>query len=123
MLDFFDNHRHNHYRALQIWQILIGKAHNRQLTTYKEVSTLLGYKGSGVLGDPLGHIAFYCNLNNLPALTSIVVNEETGEPGQSIPIPKDKIHTNQANVFQYNWFGIIPPSPTDFKEAWEHFES
>ena len=28
-------------RALQIWQILIGKAHNRQLMTYGQLANLL----------------------------------------------------------------------------------
>ena len=38
-------------RALQIWQILISAAHNRQILTYGMLARMLGYEGAGVLAD------------------------------------------------------------------------
>jgi hypothetical protein len=78
----------NDARAQQIWQILLSAAHNRQVITYKTLAKLIGYGGSGVLGDPLAYIACWCNDNNLPPLTSLVVNEKTGLPGKGIPVKK-----------------------------------
>ena len=34
-------------RALQIWQILIAMAANRQTTTYNALAQILGYQGAG----------------------------------------------------------------------------
>lgn len=119
MPEYFDDHRHWPHRALQIWLILIGMALNRQLPTYKEVSLIMGYKGCGVLDETLGHIAYYCLQNGLPALTTLVVNDETGEPGEEIPIAREDICTQRADVYKYEWYKLIPPTPDELAEAWE----
>jgi len=102
-------------RALQVWQILIAAAHNRQILTYKILADIVGYGGAGVFGQILGHIADYCNQNGLPPLTSLVVNEKTGVPGHGIPVknaPKKR-----EEVFNYKWFRIVPPTVEQFREA------
>ena len=76
----FDSIRTRKARALQIWQILIGLAHNRQTITYKILSKLLDYKGAGVFAQLLDTIMRYCKQNQLPPLTILVVNENTGSP-------------------------------------------
>ena len=74
-------------RAVQAWQILVGKAMNRQTITYLELSRLMYKKDAqGVLDKILGHIAYYCIDNKLPALTSIVVGKGRGTPGRDIPV-------------------------------------
>lgn len=87
-------------RAVQIWQILTGMAHNRQTTTYGDIADILGYDGAGVLGRQLGHIMFFCAQNNLPALTVLVVNADTGLPGEGLETKKD-LHKERENVFNY----------------------
>ena len=68
-------------RALQAWQILIGAAMNRQTLTYLGLSQKMYKKNAqGVLDKILGHVAFYCDDNDLPALTSIVVGKGRGTP-------------------------------------------
>jgi hypothetical protein len=67
-------------------------------------------KGAGVLANPLGHVAYYCLINRLLPLTSLVVNEKTGLPGDGIPV--DESLSKRENVFAFDWFGVIPPSPT-----------
>ena len=76
MVTYFKDQPSNASRALQIWQILIGKAHNRQTLTYGMLAQLLGFKRAGTLAHPLGHIMHYCQLNNLPPLTVLVVNQD-----------------------------------------------
>ena len=54
---------------------------SRQVLTYGELGRLIGYTHVGVIGNVLGPIMAYCERENLPPLTSIVVNEKTGKPG------------------------------------------
>jgi hypothetical protein len=105
------------FRALQIWQILVCAAENRQTLTYKILAGRMGYKGAGVLANTLGHVLYYCKLNGLPPLTAIVVNEKTGLPGDGIGIPVERILSDHEKVFSFNWFDLLPPSPDDLKEA------
>jgi hypothetical protein len=103
-------------RAQQVWPILTATAHNRQILTYKRLAKLIGIGGPGVLGKgPLDRIAFYCIQNDLPPLTSLVVNERTGLPGNGIPIKQSA--TQREAVYNYPWFKIAAPTPDQFREA------
>lgn len=104
-------------RALQVWLILISAAHNRQILTYNMLAKLLGYGGAGVFAQILGHVAFYCKNNDLPPLTSLVVNEKTGLPGSGIPV-RDT-HKLREDVFNYKWFRIVPPTVEQLQESTE----
>lgn len=107
----------NRWRALQIWQILISAAHNRQVLTYGLLAKMVGYGGGGVFAAQLGHIAFYCEQQKLPPLTCLVTNEKTGHPGSGMPI-HDSI-SRREEVFAYDWFGWVPPDPDDLHKAFE----
>lgn len=104
-------------RALQIWQILISKAHNRQTVTYGILADMLGFKGAGTLAHMLGHIMFYCQENNLPPLTVIVVNQDTGLPGEGLTAVE--LNADRERVFQHNWYGVFPPSPDELSAAYQ----
>ena len=69
-------------RAMQIWQILITAAHDRRTLTYGRVAALLGFKGAGVISQFLNPIMGYCEAKDLPPLTVLVVNQDTGLPGE-----------------------------------------
>jgi hypothetical protein len=106
------------FRALQIWLILIGAAHNRQTLTYKLLAERMGHaKGAGVLADQLGYVAFYCIRHNLPPLTVLVINEKTGVPGEGIPV-KDVL-SQREKILRFKWFDIVPPTPEELKDAAE----
>jgi len=109
-------------RAVQIWQILVGKAHGRQTMTYAGLARLLGYEGSGTLGRQLGHIMFYCAQNDLPPLTVLVVNSETGHPGDAFQ-HESEIHALRESVYKYDWFNLVPPSEQDYIHSWETAEN
>lgn len=68
-------------RALQIWQILIGAANNRQVLTYGIVDKMVEMPLIA-LSQPLDLISKYCDNNDLPPLTLIVVQTERGKPGE-----------------------------------------
>ncbi len=101
-------------RAVQAWQILVSCAMNRQIITYKELSEyMFEHEAAGVLSQILCRIAMYCEKHELPALTSIVVNSNTGVPGSQIPISRN-LDAERARVHACNWYIIIPPSEKDY---------
>ena len=104
-------------RALQIWQILISKAANRQTMTYGQLADMLGFGGAGTLADMLGHIMFYCQQKKLPPLSALVVNKDTGLPGLGLDI--NDLHAEREAVFKFDWYGIYPPTPEEFKQAFQ----
>jgi hypothetical protein len=116
MATFFDEGPTHATRALQIWQILISAAHNRQTLTYGRLAAMLHFKGADVLATPLGHITHYCQQNGLPPLTVLVVNQETGLPGEGL-IGAD-LNADREKVFSYKWFGVFPPTPEELRVAY-----
>jgi hypothetical protein len=66
------------------------------------------------VGEFLGPIQEYCKRNDLPPLTSLVVNEKTGLPSAGFTEATD-IFGAQARVFVFDWLGRKAPSPEDFK--------
>src|SRR5438477_9496807 len=104
----------NPARAIQAWQILVGKAMNRQTLTYELLSELMyGKQAAGVLAQILGHIAFYCIDKQIPPLTALVVGKGFGKPGDRFPLAPAKTDEERENVYRHNWYDIYPPSETD----------
>lgn len=107
-------------RAVQAWQILVGAAMSRQTLTYELLSMrMYGKKAAGVLDKILGHIAFYCNDNKLPPLTSLVVGKKRGTPGADIPINRDTLDEQREEVYRFDWYNIYPPSAKRLAAAFQ----
>lgn len=110
-------------RALQAWQILISAAMNRQTHTYRSLSVLMYEKqAQGVLAQILSHIAYFCNENQIPPLTALVVNEQTGLPGDKIPTGED-LNAIRERVYAFNWYNVYPPTENQLKEIYEKSKS
>jgi hypothetical protein len=110
-------------RAAQLWSLLVLAARNQQVLSYSLVHQLTGMATVGV-GGMLGPIIYYCRDHNLPWLTVLVVNEETGLPGDAFMESarrkygdKLDIHAMQARVFAYDWSKVDAPSVGDFERA------
>jgi hypothetical protein len=83
------------------------------IITYGEAAVLMGYKPNAgrTLGRALGIISKFCSQNDLPRLNSIVVDLETGTPGDGIPTDfQGSFEDMQREVAQYKWFNIIAPT-------------
>jgi hypothetical protein len=107
-------------RAVQAWQILVGKAMNRQTVTYLGLSRLMYQKDApGVLDKILGHVAYFCNANDLPPLTSIVVGKGRGTPGNDIPVDLSMIDAERERVYEHDWYDIYSPSKDELRAAYE----
>jgi hypothetical protein len=115
MLKHYDENPTRASRANQIWHILTAKAFNRQTMTYKELATILDYDGAGVFSQILGHIMFFCMDNKLPPLTSLVVNEKTGEPGDGLIV--EEVLKNREKVYNYHWYRLQAPTADELNEA------
>jgi hypothetical protein len=109
----------NPARAVQAWQILAGKAMNRQTVTYEGLSKIMyGKEAAGVMAGILGHVAFYCMEIGIPPLTVLVVGKEPGKPGDAFPVDSTKIDEEREKVYQYDWYNIYPPSEADLAAAY-----
>lgn len=101
-------------RAMQVWQILVGAAHNRQTLTYGQVAEHLEFEGAGVLAQILGCIMNYCEAKKLPPLTCLVVNRTTGLPGAGLTTVEN-LPTDREAVYNQNWFALYPTQISDFE--------
>ena len=103
-------------RASQIWSLLICAARDRKTFTYGDVAGILGFGGAGVMAPILGCIMWFCEDNDLPPLTVLVVNRETGLPGEGLST-LEEVNEDREVVFNFNWFGIEPPQNSDFERV------
>jgi hypothetical protein len=99
-------------RAVQVWQVLTSAAFYRQTLTY----TLLGDRIGIDVGDltqPMGMVARYCSMKQLPPLTVLVVRSDAGTPADGMSWATDVDFAREA-VYQLQWFRLKPPSSNDF---------
>jgi len=102
-------------RAAQIWAVLSVSARQRQVLSYDLLAKATGVPRAG-LGQLLEPIQSYCILKKLPALTSLVVSEKTGLPGEGFIAASD-VPREQAIVFAHEWLGGPVPTDEDLEAA------
>jgi len=110
------------WRAIQLWQVLVGCTDHQRILTYGQVAEMMGYKDARPLIPILYHIMFYCQENGLPPLTVLVVRKDGGAPGDGLEIDNGKYPTLDAArmaVFGEDWYSIIPPTADEFHQAYE----
>jgi hypothetical protein len=92
-------------------------ARNRQNMTYAMLARLTGMATSG-LGAMLEPIQSYCILNNLPPLTVLVVQTESGLPGSGFTgAAASDLAAAQSQVFAFDWLAHGNPGPILLEEA------
>lgn len=102
-------------RAQLAWQVLVAAAHNRQVLTYSILADHIGM-GPGTLAEVLGCIMHYCAQKNLPPLTVLVVNKDTGLPGAGLRTLED-LPRDRERVFAEEWFKRLPPTEPELDAA------
>jgi hypothetical protein len=90
-------------------------ASRKQILFYDDVSRLIGVPRQG-LGKLLEPVQSFCILKNLPPLSSLVVSEGTGLPGEGFIAASD-VPKAQANVFRYDWLSRKPPTSDQLEAA------
>ena len=95
--------------------------------TYGDLAILMGYEkpqAGHTLGTPLWLVGHYCLKNGLPALNSIVVNQETGKPGPGVVKHPGREYTeDQRLVMNTHWFKYRTPSISAFRKMAEELRS
>jgi putative restriction endonuclease len=106
-------HNYGEY-AFRAWPILCQRAAEGSVITYKELGELIGLHHRQI-GRVLGVIQDYCLEAQLSPLTILIVNKNTGQPGEGfIAWDADDIPTGKAQVYIYtNW----PALPNPFAYA------
>lgn len=99
-------------RAVQLWQVLLGAAFNRQTLTYTLLAERVGL-GPNLLAQPLGMIAGYCAMKQLPPLTVLVVQADAGKPASGFGWASDPDFAREA-VYEHEWYKLKPPTAQDF---------
>lgn len=117
MVQEFNQDATNASRSLQIYLILIGAAARRETMTYSMLSERIYGSASQrhTLGPKLGPLMNWCKANELPALTALVVNEESGKPSTGLTTVDGAFGAEQEQIFSYNWYGIFPPAIEELK--------
>jgi len=116
VIAYFDENPTRPRRALQVWLILIAYAYNRRTLTYSDLAMLIGYNDVRPVGQVLDYVWYYCQQVDLPPLTGLVVNKTTGLPGDGMG---NYTLAEQEQVFAFNWYNLIPPTPEQFEEAYQ----
>lgn len=102
-------------RAAQIWPLLVHSALHRQSVTYDLLGKLIGVPRQG-LGQLLEPIQSLCILKSFPALTSLVIGQGTGVPGEGF-IGAADVPAEQARVFSWSWLETAPPNADALESA------
>lgn len=99
-------------RAIQLWQVLLGAAFNRQTLTYTLLADRVGV-APDLLARPLAMIAGYCAMKKLPPLTVLVVQADAGRPASGFTWASDPDFAREA-VYSYAWYRMKAPAAQDF---------
>lgn len=103
-------------RAQQLWSILVLAAKNRQVFTYEIVAQACGVPPPSI-GEFLRPIQQYCSEKDLPPLTSIVVNKNTGLPGEGF-IAAENVPIAQIQTFSIDWLSQPAPSAEQLADSY-----
>ena len=104
-------------RATQIWAVLAWAAKSRQNITYSQLAQATG-AFTGGLGGWLEHIQSYCMINELPPLTVLVVQQESGMPGSGFTgASAGELAKAQARVFAFDWLEHGNPGAEKLEQA------
>ena len=103
-------------QAVLLWPVLALAARNQQILSYSDVQGLTGIAQHG-LGQPLGLIHHCCERQHFPRLNIIVVNRETGLPGEGVPgkeMTPEQVFIERSRVFVFDWSSKEKPRSNDF---------
>lgn len=103
----------NYDYASKVWEFLAGKAPLRRPLTYADVAAAVQHPPR-FLGPPLNLVYNYCLTHNLPDLSCIVVNQETGRPGK-LTMPLELLPVEQGRVYDHRWPSEV--APDEFRKA------
>ena len=122
MVTRLDTNPNLYTRALEVWQVLTGKALNRQTLTFEDLAGVLGMAAGIAVTSFVPVVGQFCEKYGLPPLTVLVVLKGQGKPGSGFSGDWDKLDAAREQVFDYAWFRVVPPTPEQLKQVHDEFE-
>jgi hypothetical protein len=102
-------------RAAQVYSVLAYASSQQRLISYERLEALIGVPARG-FGRSLDILQQYCIRHELPRLTSLVIIQATGRPGEGyIPTPGSTLEADQARTFVFDWIGRAAPTLGDLE--------
>ena len=99
-----------------IWQFIVEVARKRETCNYGEIAGKLGYTRARPIFQMLGGIMWYCIDHQLPPLTVVVVNQQTGLPGGGLTL-HGTVESETTRVWNHDWSGEKTPTIADYVAA------
>jgi hypothetical protein len=93
----------------QLWSLLVESAHAQKVLTYDIIGQMIGVPEQAV-GCFLRPIQDYCQVHDLPPLTSLILNEADGSPALN---ETEEVIEKRARVYFFDWFSRKSPTPED----------
>lgn len=85
-----------------LWDMLIKAATKKYVITYQEVADGLGIIARGV-SPYLAPIEEFCEINNLPKLSCLVVSKTTQKLSTGYVVQNTSLEMDRLEVYDYNW--------------------
>jgi len=104
-------------QAVLIWPVLALAARTQIILSYSDLEGFTGIVAAG-LGTPLGLIHRYCERRRYPRLNLIVVQRDSGLPGEGVPgkgMTPLEILVEQSKIYVFDWSGRDKPRAIDFE--------
>ncbi len=105
-------------QASIIYPLLVRKCGEQNTVTYSEINAALGYKGNAsghAIRAGMDLIVLYCKENNLPQLTSLIINKKSGVPTEGYAYGDgENILEEHKKCFNQKWEPEI-----DYTATWD----
>lgn len=102
-------------RAIQVYQVLIAAAYQRQTLTYEMVGERIGMPRQA-LGQQLHHLQNYCEREGLPPITALVVRKGEGTPSTGYH-EGESVDAERERVFAHEWYKRAPLTEAELRDA------
>lgn len=104
--------------ALRAYLVLIGMAARRETATYAQLDEKIKRGGAMLQAALLGHLMRWCKKNDLPALTSLIVEHESGLPSSGLTtVEAEKVPAERQKVYRHDWYSHLPPTIQELTES------
>ena len=108
-------------KAAQVWSMLTEAAKNRKVLYYSDIDSSNPQMVGKLYLEP---VQSYCLLEDLPALTVLVVGRATGVPGTGfIAVEREQIPSETQKCFNFDWAEVKQPTPEKLMVAVEKLPS
>jgi len=108
-------------KAAQVWSMLAEAAKSRKVLYYSDIDSSNPQMVGKLYLEP---IQSYCLLEDLPALTVLVVGRATGKPGTGfIAVEREDIPSETQRCFNFDWDKEKTPTPEKLMSAVEKLPS